>query len=217
MRRFRFIPWIAPEGLLFVLGSIFVAVVVHFVWGICFSWVFIAFAVFITQFFRDPRRSVVCSDPSLVMSAADGRIVCITQTEDPYLKRPSIKVSVFMNIFNVHRNRVPVSGRVCNKWYTPGRFINASLDKSSDSNERCALWLKTEKGLDVVCVQVAGLVARRILCYVRPSQVVQVGQSYGFIRFGSRLDMYLPIESRLLVSLGDRVKASLTALCELPE
>ncbi|WP_092486576.1 phosphatidylserine decarboxylase [Candidatus Ichthyocystis hellenicum] len=216
MRRFGFVPWIAPEGLPFVLGSIFVAVAVHVVLGFCFSWFFIVLALFVAQFFRDPVRTVVCSDPGLVMSAADGRVVCITQTEDPYLKRPSIKVSVFMNIFNVHRNRAPVSGRVCNKWYTPGKFINASLDKSSDSNERCALWLKTDEGFDVVCVQVAGLVARRILCYVSTSQVVQVGQSYGFIRFGSRLDMYLPIESRLLVSIGDRVKASLTALCELP-
>ncbi|WP_092400859.1 MULTISPECIES: phosphatidylserine decarboxylase [Candidatus Ichthyocystis] len=213
----RLISWIAPEGRYLVAGFVVLAFTVHVFLGLVFSWFFILLVLFVIQFFRDPQRPVGNPDPSLVMSAADGRIVSVTQTEDPYLKRPSIKISVFMNVFNVHSNRIPISGLICNKWYTPGKFLHASLDKSSDNNERCALWLKTNRGVDVVCVQIAGLIARRILCYVDSSQTVEIGQRYGFIRFGSRLDIYLPVESRVLVSLGDKVKAATTALCELPE
>ncbi len=122
-------------------------------------------ALFIIQFFRDPPREVP-DDPRAVVSPADGRIVEISKSRDPWLERDALKVSVFMNVFNVHSNRSPVDGTVKERWYFPGAFLNAALDKASLSNERNALWLRTRDGRDITCVQVAGLIARRILCYV---------------------------------------------------
>ena len=121
-----------------------------------------------------------------------------------------------MNVFNVHSNRSPVDGMVENAWYHPGLFVNASFDKASTDNERNALHLKTALGQDVTCVQVAGLIARRILCYVARGDRLTRGQRYGFIRFGSRVDVYLPVGSRPRVAIGDKVKASSTVLAELP-
>jgi phosphatidylserine decarboxylase len=111
----------------------------------------------------------VPQDPGAVLSPADGRIVEVSRAQDPYLKRDALKVSVFMNVFNVHSNRSPVDGVVKERWYFPGAFVNAALDKASLENERNALWLQTGEGSDVTCVQVAGLIARRILCYVGAS------------------------------------------------
>jgi len=123
-------------------------------------------------------------------------------------------VSVFMNVFNVHSNRSPVDGTVKERWYFPGAFVNAALDKASLENERNALWLRTAKGADVTCVQVAGLIARRILCYVAPGAELARGQRFGFIRFGSRVDVYLPRSVRPLVAVGDRVYAGTSVLAE---
>jgi phosphatidylserine decarboxylase len=138
---------------------------------------------------------------------ADGRVIFVGPAQDPYLKRPACKISVFMNVFNVHSNRMPVAGRVRERWYSPGAFVNAALDKASAENERNALWIEGENGTDVVCVQVAGLIARRILCYVNPGDRVERGQRYGFIRFGSRVDVYLPGSFMPAVRLGDKVGA----------
>jgi phosphatidylserine decarboxylase len=172
-------------------------------------------ALFVLQFFRDPGR-VIAGDAKTVVSPADGRIVVVENAEDPYLKRPAIKVSVFMNVFNVHSNRAPVDGEIKQIWYHAGSFLNAALDKASLENERNAMWLKTASGLDVTCVQVAGLVARRILCYVKAGDVLARGQRYGFIRFGSRVDVYLPPGSVVKAALGDKVSASSTILAILP-
>src|SRR4030095_14318517 len=124
------------------------------------------------------------------------------------LKRDALKLSVFMNVFNVHSNRSPVDGTVKERWYFPGAFVNAALDKASLGNERNALWLRTDGGVDVTCVQVAGLIARRILCYVSPGDALARGQRYGFIRFGSRVDVYLPLSARASVAIGDVVHAT---------
>ena len=121
--------------------------------------------VFIVQFFRDPPR-VVPSQPNAVLSPADGRVMVVEKARDPYLDRDALKISVFMNVFNVHSNRSPVDGIVRNKWYHAGSFLNAALAKSSLENERNALHIATANGVDVTCVQIAGLIARRILCYV---------------------------------------------------
>ncbi|MEK7737964.1 MAG: phosphatidylserine decarboxylase, partial [Pseudomonadota bacterium] len=112
-------------------------------------------------------------------------------------------------------NRSPVDGEVKQRWYHPGKFVNADLDKASTENERNALWLRTATGHEVTCVQVAGLIARRILCYVDAGDTLKRGQRYGFIRFGSRVDLYLPPESRIKVTIGDKVYASATILAEL--
>jgi phosphatidylserine decarboxylase len=120
-----------------------------------------------------------------------------------------------MNVFNVHSNRSPVDGKIESVWYHPGSFLNAALDKASLENERNALWIKTAKGVDVTCVQIAGLVARRILCYVGKGDALARGQRYGFIRFGSRVDVYLPLGSKPKVAIGDKVSATETILAEL--
>ena len=120
-----------------------------------------------------------------------------------------------MNVFNVHSNRAPVAGTVRRKWYRPGAFLNAALDKASLENERCALHFSTADGQDITCVQVAGLIARRILNYVEAGAVLAAGQRYGFIRFGSRLDLYLPLDAQVKVMIGERVFASSSVLAEL--
>ena len=168
------------------------------------SWPFWLGLVFMLQFFRDPPRMIPHSR-SAVVAPASGKVIRIEQVDDPYLDRKATKVSIFMNVFSVHSNLVPVAGTVKERWYTPGKFLNAALDKASSDNERNALWLKTEDGQDVVFVQVAGLVARRILCYVEPGDEVDTGDRYGFIRFGSRVDLYLPPSARVQVKLGQWV------------
>jgi phosphatidylserine decarboxylase len=172
-------------------------------------------AVFVLQFFRDPAREIP-QGANLVLCPADGRVLVVGNARDPYLDRDCVKISVFMNVFNVHSNRSPVDGTVQNVWYNPGLFVNASFDKASTDNERNALQLRTAGGADVTCVQVAGLIARRILCYVGKGDTLARGQRYGFIRFGSRVDVYLPPGSKPRVAIADKVRASSTVLAELP-
>jgi phosphatidylserine decarboxylase len=157
----------------------------------------------------------VPQDPRAVVSAADGRVVEVGRAQDPYLGREALKVSVFMNVFNVHSNRSPVDGVVKERWYFPGAFVNAALDKASLENERNALWLRTVEGDDVTCVQVAGLIARRILCYVGAGARLARGQRFGFIRFGSRVDLYLPLDAEVKAAIGDKVYAAQSVLAWL--
>ncbi len=170
-------------------------------------------AFFVLQFFRDPPREIPL-DPNAILAPADGRIVAVEKTHDPYLEREAVKISVFMNVFNVHSNRSPVDGEVRDKWYFPGKFINADLPKASLENERNALWIRAVNGADVTCVQVAGLIAKRILCHVSPGDHLTRGQRFGFIRFGSRVDVYLPLDTKINVNIGDKVSATLTILAE---
>ena len=207
-------PLLAREGWPFIIGSGAIAAVVTYAcgWGWAAPiWIFFVFCV---QFFRDPPREIPQGD-KLVLSPADGRIVAIEPVRDPWLDRDTLKVSVFMNVFNVHSNRSPVDGEVKQVWYHPGKFINADLAKASTENERNALHIRTGNH-DVTCVQVAGLIARRILCYVEAGAKLSRGQRYGFIRFGSRVDVYLPTDSRVKVTIGDKVSATTTVLAELP-
>jgi phosphatidylserine decarboxylase len=169
---------------------------------------------FILQFFRDPPREVP-DDPSAVVSPADGRVVEVSRSEDPYLRREALKVSVFMNVFNVHSNRAPADGVVKERWYVAGSFVNAALDKASLSNERNALWIQRDDGRDLTCVQVAGLIARRILCYVEPGARLARGQRFGFIRFGSRVDLYLPPDAQVKAAIGEKVYAAESVLAWL--
>ncbi len=207
-------PMIAREGWPFIAAAFLVALVVNIYAGFLWAVFFWLVAVFVLQFFRDPPREVPAV-PNAVLSPADGRIVAVGKVQDPYLKREAIKVSVFMNVFNVHSNRSPVDGDVRDKWYFPGKFFNADLPKASLENERNALWIKTNDGLDVTCVQVAGLIAKRILCHVLPGDHLARGQRFGFIRFGSRVDVYLPLNTKINVNIGDKVYATTTVLAEL--
>lgn len=207
-------PIIAKEGWPFLAAGIVVSLVVHVGWG-WWSLPFWLITLFILQFFRDPPRNVP-AEPDAVVSPADGRIVAVEKSRDPYLQRDALKISVFMNVFNVHSNRSPVDGEVKKGWYFAGKFVNAAIDKASLENERNALWIHADSGADVTCVQVAGLIARRILCYVKPKDRLARGQRFGFIRFGSRVDVYLPAGAMPKASVGDKVYAGESILALLP-
>jgi len=207
-------PIIAREGWPFLAGSFVIAILATIFGGCVLSVLTWIVALFVLQFFRDPAREIP-QQARAVLSPADGRIVKVERTRDEYLQRDAIKVSVFMNVFNVHSNRSPVDGVVQQIWYNPGKFVNADLDKASTENERNAIWLKTADGQDVTSVQVAGLIARRILCYVKAGDQLARGQRYGFIRFGSRVDVYLPLTATVKVAIGDKVSATTTILAEL--
>jgi phosphatidylserine decarboxylase len=206
-------PIIAREGWAFLAITSILAVVAT-IWCAVWSIPLWVIALFVLQFFRDPPREIP-QDVGAILSPADGRVVAVERVNDPYAQREAIKVSVFMNVFNVHSNRSPVDGKVQEVRYYPGRFVNADLDKASTENERNAIWLKTAAGYDIITVQVAGLIARRILCYVKAGDMLTRGQRYGFIRFGSRVDVYLPLDSNVKVSIGDKVSATTTVLAIL--
>ncbi len=207
-------PLIAREGRAHIAIALVAAVAVHYAaggWWAAPLWLVV---VFVVQFFRDPPRAVPQAADA-VICPADGKVIALGEVEDPYLKRPAKRISIFMNVFNVHSNRLPVGGEVRERWYHAGSFLNAALDKASAENERNALWLRTGDGQDVVAVQVAGLIARRILCYVEPGQRAERGARYGFIRFGSRVDVYLPLSARFEVSLGDKVHGATDIIARL--
>ena len=208
-------PIIAEEGIPFVIILMLAAVGVGIFWGWWSIPLWIALA-FVLQFFRDPPR-VIPDGAGLVLCPADGRVIVVGDAPDPYRGgAKSVKVSIFMNVFNVHSQRSPVDGTVKEVKYSKGLFVNAAFDKASSDNERNALVIRLDDGVEISCVQVAGLIARRILCYVKVGDRLARGQRYGFIRFGSRVDVYLPPGSMPKVAIGDKVKASSTVLAELP-
>ena len=208
-------PIVAREGWPFLAAAVAAALVVGYVAGAGWSLPLWLAAAFVLQFFRDPPRAVP-EDARAVVSAADGRVVAVEKARDPWLERDALKISVFMNVFNVHSNRAPVEGTVRQRWYHAGRFLNAALDKASLENESNALWLRTRSGADVTCVQIAGLVARRILCYVEAGAQLSRGERFGFIRFGSRVDLYLPADAQAVAAIGDKVYAAESVLARLP-
>ncbi|ABI59511.1 MULTISPECIES: phosphatidylserine decarboxylase [Nitrosomonas] len=206
-------PIIAREGWPFIAGAFVVALVVQFFAGWVWALPLWLVALLVLQFFRDPPR-VIPTLAGAVLAPADGRIVAVDKVQDPYLSREALKISVFMNVFNVHSNRSPVDGEIRDQWYFPGSFLNASLPKASLENERNALWIRTKEGRDVTCVQIAGLIAKRIVCHVHPGEHLARGQRFGFIRFGSRVDVYLPPGMKVNVGIGDKVQATQTVLAE---
>ena len=213
MKKILTYPIIAKEGWLFI-GISIAASLATSLWCLKASIPLWIISLFILQFFRDPTRPIP-HDKNLIISAADGRVISIEKTTDPYKKRKTIKVSVFMNVFNVHSNKAPVSGAIIKKWYSPGKFFNASLSKASLENERCALLIETQDKQLITCVQIAGLIARRILCYKKTGDKLLKGERYGFIRFGSRVDLYLPENSKIKVGLGQKVKSCQSVIAEL--
>jgi phosphatidylserine decarboxylase len=206
-------PIIAREGWPFLAIALVLAVAATF-WCAAWSIPVWIIALFVLQFFRDPPRAIP-QQPGAVLSPADGRIVAVETVRDTYAEREALKVSVFMNVFNVHSNRSPVDGTIKKLQYFPGKFVNADLDKASLENERNAMIMETADGQSITVVQVAGLIARRILCYVKPGDTLSRGQRYGFIRFGSRVDVYLPLTATVRVAIGDKVAATTTILAQL--
>jgi len=207
-------PIIAREGWLFLAISVLVSSLASIYAPVWVALVFWVLSVFVLQFFRDPVRSIPQGE-GLIVAPADGRVIWTGITHDPFLDRNAIKVSIFMNVFNVHSNRSPVDGVVANIWYRAGSFLNADLDKASEQNERNALHLQTASGEDITCVQVAGLIARRILCYVQKRDSVESGQRFGFIRFGSRVDVYLPTTAKIEVELGNKTVGGESIIAQL--
>ena len=194
-------PIVAREGWERIVLAFVLAGAVHFLGGMWIAAVFWIVALLVLQFFRDPPRSIP-DLPGGVVSPAHGQVVAIQPDQDPFSGAPSTRISIFMNIFSVHSNRIPVAGQIVARKYFPGRFLNAALEKASSENERCAVQIETEQGRQVSCVQIAGWVARRVLTYVDVGDSVARGQRYGFIRFGSRVDVYLPSDAEIVVKAG---------------
>ncbi|GLY52056.1 phosphatidylserine decarboxylase [Lentzea sp. NBRC 102530] len=174
----------------------------------------------VAWFFREPKR-VTPTRPNLAVAPADGTVSHVVDAVPPAElglgSQPMTRVSVFLSVFDVHVQRVPADGEVVQVSYHPGKFLSADLDKASEENERNTVWLRTVDGHDLVVVQIAGLVARRIVCEVAEGEKVTAGQTYGLIRFGSRVDLYVPRGSRVLVEAGQRTIGGETVLAELPE
>jgi len=207
---------VAREGLPFILipliaGGVFILAGLK--WPAYLFW---AFGLFSVWFFRDPER-IPPAEETAVLSPADGRIIDIKNTEENrFLGTKALKISIFMSIFNVHVNRVPLSGVIEDIKYFPGKFFSANLDKASGENEHNAIVLRTPGQERVAFVQIAGLVARRIACWISPDEEVIRGQRFGLIRFGSRLDVYLPPTTKLTVTLKAKVQAGQSILGYLP-
>ena len=206
-------PIIAREGWPYLIGLGILAIIFTKFIGVYYSLPIWIVFLFVLQFFRDPPRLVPIA-ANAILAPADGKIVAVEKTFDPYAKRDALKISIFMNVFNVHSNRIAVNGRIKSIEYFPGKFFNADLDKASVENERNAVVIDAN-GHDITLVQVAGLIARRILCYARIGDLVKKGERYGFIRFGSRVDVYMPLDVEPLVSVGDKVYATSTLLAIL--
>lgn len=206
-----------PEGRRFV--AIFAAIaVLLFLLSPILGWIGVALTVWCYYFFRDPKRVTPTRD-GLIVSPADG-IVSLIETAIPppelgMSAEPLTRVSVFMNVFNCHVNRAPIAGRIKAIAYRPGKFFNASLDKASADNERNSLCIEIADGREVAVVQIAGLVARRIVCFFADGQAVQTGERFGLIRFGSRLDIYLPDGVQPMVALGQTMIAGETVVADL--
>ena len=209
------IPPIHPEGYPFIGGFALASLVLFWLWT-PLGWIGTVLTVWCALFFRDPRRVTPLRD-GLVVAPADGRVSMVTQALPPAElglgNRPLPRVSIFMSVFNCHVNRAPAAGRIDRIAYRPGAFINAELDKASEDNERNSLVISTPSGR-IGVIQIAGLVARRIVCFVKEGQPIGAGERFGLIRFGSRLDVFLPEGTRPLVAEGQTAIAGETILAD---
>jgi phosphatidylserine decarboxylase len=209
------IPPIHPEGYPFIGGFALVSLILFWIWS-PLGWIATVLTIWCALFFRDPVRVTPVRE-GLVVAPADGRISMISQALPPAElglgDRPLPRISIFMNVFNCHVNRSPVAGRIERIAYRPGAFINAELDKASEDNERNSLVIATADGR-IGVIQIAGLVARRIVSFVREGQTIGAGERFGLIRFGSRLDVYLPEGTRALVAEGQTAVAGETVLAD---
>lgn len=206
-----------PEGYRFVGIFAAITLVLFWVWE-PLGWIGVILTIWCYYFFRDPKRSVPLAD-GLIISPADGVISLIEPAVPPAElgmgPEALTRVSVFMNVFNCHVNRAPIAGKVAAIAYRPGKFFNASLDKASSDNERNSLCLELPDGRQIAVVQIAGLVARRIVCFVQQGKVLNTGERFGLIRFGSRVDVYLPNGVQPMVALGQSMVAGETVIADL--
>lgn len=207
---------IAMEGYPFIGLSAFVTLIIAISGYSLLALPALAITIFVVYFFRDPERIGPVSDDALI-SPADGKVILIEKIiDDQYLLGQVYKVSIFMNVFNVHVNRVPVNGTVEKIVYTPGKFYSADSDRGAMHNEHCATLLRSASGQRLAFVQVAGLIARRIVCWLEVDDQVRRGQRFGLIRFGSRVDLYIPTQTQLEIAVGQKVRAGETVIGYLP-
>ena len=206
---------VAQEGYPFIGLFAFVTLVFALLgWGFL-AVLLLALTLFTVYFFRNPDRNTP-TDEDLVVAPADGEVIFVGEVEEGrYFDDPVQKISIFMSVFNVHVNRVPLRGTVVDMFYRRGEFFNASLDKASDQNEQAGILLEDDKGRKILFVQIAGLIARRIVTYPAVGDLLKVGQRYGLIRFGSRVDVYLPLSCEIEVALGDKTIAGESILGRL--
>ncbi|OQY55053.1 MAG: phosphatidylserine decarboxylase [Desulfobacteraceae bacterium 4572_88] len=206
---------IAKPGYPLIFAAAFVTTIFALLELTFLSLLGLAATLFICCFFRDPDR-LIPTEQDAVVSPADGKVILAGAVDwCPFFEGPCMKISVFMTVFNVHVNRAPHEGTVRGVIYYPGKFFSANLDKASAENEHNALLIETDKGAKVCVVQIAGLVARRIICKVQDGDRLGRGQRFGMICFGSRLDVYLPADAKLDVAVGDKVSAGTSILGHL--
>lgn len=202
---------LAREGYPFILATIFVTIIFTITGLRVITYLSLALTTFVIAFFRDPEREIPSGDS--IISPADGKVIKVERCgEGRILKTEAQKVSIFMSLFDVHVNRIPYDGKVLDTFYNPGRFFSADLDKASLENEQNAILIESANGKKIVVNQIAGLVARRIVCNLKEGDIVKKGERFGMIILGSRLDVYLPIDCKLEVKVGDRVKAGSSVL-----
>jgi phosphatidylserine decarboxylase len=207
--------YIIYEGVPFIFASFLVAVLVYLTGFRVVSVFFFCLAFFITWFFRNPERKVPAGE-GLIISPADGVVIRIEDAQSEEIPGETLrKVSIFMNVFNVHVNRFPCSGEIKTIRYRPGKFFSANLDKASEFNERTTVVVRMADGRQIVTIQIAGLIARRIVWWIKEKEIAQKGKRFGMIRFGSRLEVFMPLGSAVLVNIGDKVRAGETPIGEL--
>ncbi len=208
---------VAREGLPFILTGCFVTLILFLLGLLILPVITALLTLFTLYFFRDPDREIPAQERA-VLSPADGKVVELRKFEDDVnpLGEPALRVSIFMSVFNVHVNRIPTNGKILGVSYHPGKFLSANLDKASAENENNKILLETDDGKKLMTVQIAGLIARRIVCWIRENDLVIAGNRFGLIRFGSRLDVYLPYDSQITVQLNQKVRAGESRLGFLP-
>lgn len=208
---------IAHEGVPFIGIFAFLTILAAIFSFNCLTIIFLLITAFTLYFFRDPERFVP-EDENAIICPADGKIIVMERvSENPFIEGHAFKVSIFMNVFNVHVNRNPIAGKVEKIIYKPGQFYSADSKKGAEYNENCGVIVETANSKKIAYVQVAGLIARRIVCWLEKGDTVTAGKRFGLIRFGSRVDLYLPVDAVIEVKLGDKVRSGETILGYISE
>jgi phosphatidylserine decarboxylase len=213
-KKYSHIP-VAREGIPYIAAAMFSTLITAILGWPVIAVLLLAATLLVGHFFRDPERVSVAGDREVV-SPADGRVIEIRRVASTrFIGQPSMKISIFMSVFDVHVNRAPISGTIRGVFYKKGRFLAANYAEASDQNEQNWLWIRSDSGMDVVLTQVAGLIARRIVCWPGLGDQVNQAERFGMIRFGSRMDVYVPEDVEILVSPGRHVYAGETVLCRV--